>query len=94
MRMSHAWSQAGWTSRETLQQSETVTAPRHTELEVVELLTESGRWPAGTVGTVIEASDTAALIEIADNRGHAIDFVSLPHDALASVEAGAARAAS
>lgn len=94
MRMFRAWFQAGWTSREALRQSETVTAPRHTELEVVELLTQSGRWPAGTVGTVIEASATLVLIEIADNRGHAIDFVSLPHDALASVEAGAARAAS
>jgi hypothetical protein len=72
----------------------TVTAPRHTESDVVELLTESGRWPAGTVGTVIEASATSALVEIADDRGHAIDFVSLPHDALAPVQAGAARAAS
>jgi hypothetical protein len=71
-----------------------VTAPRHTELEVVELLTQSGRWPAGTVGAVIEVSTTSALIEIADDRGHAIDFVSLPHDALASVEASTARAAS
>lgn len=65
--------------------------PRHTELEVVELLTQSGRWPAGTVGTLIEASATSALIEIADNRGHAIDFVSLPHDALSSASADAAR---
>jgi hypothetical protein len=68
--------------------------PRHTELEVVELLTESGRWPAGTVGTVIEASDASALVEITDDRGHAIDFVSLPHDALASADANATRAAS
>lgn len=91
--MSRGWSQAGWTSHEALRQSESVTAPRHTELEVVELLTQSGRWPAGTVGTVIEASATSALIEIADSRGHAIDFVSLPHDA-SSAGADAARAAS
>lgn len=71
-----------------------MTARRHTELEVVELLSQSGRWPVGTVGTVIEASDTSALIEIADDRGHAIDFVSLPHDELASAEAGATRASS
>jgi hypothetical protein len=63
-----------------------VTAPRHTELDVVTLLTQSGRWPAGTVGTVVEASDDAALIEITDNCGHAIGFVSLPHDALASAD--------
>ena len=94
MRTSRAWFQAGWTSREALRQSEIVTAPRHNALEVVEFLTESGRWPAGTVGTVIEASASSALVEIADNRGHAIDFVSVPQDALASAEAGAARAAS
>lgn len=94
MRMLRAWFQAGWTSREALRQSEIVTAPRHNELEVVEFLTESGRWPAGTVGTVVEASAASALIEIADNRGRAIDFVSLPHHALASVEAGTTRAAS
>ncbi len=68
--------------------------PPYTELDVVELLAESGRWPAGTVGTVIETSDAAALIEIADDRGHAIDFVSVSHDALASADADAARAAS
>jgi hypothetical protein len=67
---------------------------RHTALEVVELRTQSGRWPAGTVGTVVEASDTAALVEIADDRGHGIDFVSLPHDALAFAGADIARAAS
>jgi len=65
--------------------------PPYTELDVVELLAESGRWPAGTV---IEASDAAALIEIADDRGHAIDFVSVPHDALATADADATRAAS
>lgn len=68
--------------------------PPYTDLDVVELLAESGRWPTGTVGTVIEASAAAALIEIADDRGHAIDFVSVPHDALASAGADAARAAS
>lgn len=68
--------------------------PPYTELDVVELLGESGRWPAGTVGTVIEASDAAALIEVADERGHAIDFVSVPHHTLASADADATRAAS
>jgi len=71
-----------------------MTGPRRTELEVVELRTDAGRWPAGTVGTVLEAGDGAALIEIADDRGHAIDFVSVPYDALASADAGATRAAS
>jgi hypothetical protein len=68
-----------------------MTAPRHTALQVVELLTESGRWPAGTVGTVVASNATSVLIEIVDIRGHANDFVSLPHDALASVDAHASR---
>jgi hypothetical protein len=56
---------------------------RHAILEVVELLADSGRWPAGTTGTVVETDDEQALIEISDDRGHALDFVTIPHDALA-----------
>jgi hypothetical protein len=67
---------------------------RHGVLDVVELITECGRWPAGTVGTVVEADDDSALVEISDDRGHAMDFVSLPHDALASAGGGVSRAAS
>jgi hypothetical protein len=57
---------------------------RHAVLDVVELLVASGRWPAGTVGTVVEANDELALVEINDDRGHALDFVSVPHHALMS----------
>lgn len=67
---------------------------QHAVLDVVELLTEAGRWPAGTVGTVIEADDAVALVEISDERGHASDFVSLPHEALAAGGDRASRAAS
>jgi hypothetical protein len=88
------WSRPGWTSHDRLRQSDVMATRPHTELDVVELLAESGRWPAGTVGTVVEASDAAALIEIADDRGHAIDFVSVPHDALTSLDPDATRAAS
>ncbi len=56
---------------------------RHAVLDVVELLTDSGRWPAGTVGTVVEADDARAMVEISDDRGHGLDFISVPHDALA-----------
>ena len=56
---------------------------RHAVLDVVELLVDSGRWRAGTVGTVVEANDELALIEISDDRGHALDFISVPHHALA-----------
>lgn len=68
--------------------------PQHAVLDVVEFLTTSGRWPVGTTGTVVEADEQRALVEITDGRGHASDFVSLPHDKLASAEDRSARAAS
>ncbi|CAN5493300.1 hypothetical protein BH20ACT18_BH20ACT18_07470 [soil metagenome] len=71
-----------------------MTEPRHAVLEVVELLTASGRWPAGTTGTVVEVGDQHALVEITDDRGHGSDFVSLPHDKLASADHRSVRAAS
>jgi hypothetical protein len=55
---------------------------RHAVLDVVALLVNSGRWPAGTIGTVVEADDDRALVEISDDRGHGLDFISLPHAAL------------
>lgn len=64
-----------------------MTQARHPVLEVVELLVRSGRWPAGTVGTVVEADDELALVEISDDRGHALDFISLPHHAWRPVPA-------
>jgi hypothetical protein len=67
---------------------------RHIVLDVVQLIADAGRWPAGTVGTVVEADARTVLVEIADERGHALDFVSLPHDALASAGGGVSRAAS
>ncbi len=71
-----------------------MTEPRHAPLEVVEFLTASGRWPACTTGTVVEADNQRALVEITDDRGHASDFVSLPHDKLAPADHRSARAAS
>lgn len=69
-------------------------AHRHFEHDTVQLVIGSGRWPAGTVGTVVESSDAIALIEIADDHGGALDFVSLPHDALTTAGAKAFRATS
>ena len=60
-----------------------MTTAHHQILDVVELRVDSGRWPAGTLGTVVEADSDQALVEISDDRGHGLDFVSLPHDALA-----------
>ena len=56
---------------------------RHAVLDVVELIVDCGRWPAGTVGTVVEADAQRALVEISDDRGHGLDFIAVPHDALA-----------
>jgi hypothetical protein len=51
-------------------------------LDVVEIEVESGRWPAGTQGTIVEMADSAALVEIADDRGHTLDLVELPTSVL------------
>lgn len=72
-----------WTSRDGLRHFLVMHA-RHEELEVVELLTEVGRWPAGTAGTVVKADESTALVEISDDRGHGLDFISVPQDALAA----------
>jgi hypothetical protein len=60
-----------------------MTDKRYEVLDVVELLVDSGRWPTGTLGTVVEADDQRALLEISDDRGHGLDFVAVPHHALA-----------
>jgi hypothetical protein len=62
----------------------TMSQPHHKLLDVVELRTDSGRWPAGTVGTAVEVDDDRVLVEISDDRGHGLDFIALPHHALAA----------
>ena len=48
-------------------------------LDVVRLDAASGRWPRGTEGTVLEVFGTkAALVEIADDRGHTLEELELP----------------
>jgi uncharacterized protein DUF4926 len=51
-------------------------------LDVVELRVVSGRWPAGTVGTVVEVFSDGVMVEIADEQGRGIDFLELPMDAV------------
>ena len=80
---------AEWRSRFTIEDHavwspEATADTRHAILDVVELLVDSGRWPAGMIGTVVEADDQLALIEISDDRGHGLDYVSVPHHALAT----------
>jgi hypothetical protein len=52
-------------------------------LGVVELRVDVGRWPTGTIGVVVEIDPERALVEISDDRGHGLDFIAVPHDALA-----------
>jgi len=55
-------------------------------LDIVELMAASGRWPRGTLGTVLELfGSEAALVEISDDRGHTLDELELPIDALRTV---------
>ena len=55
-------------------------------LDVVELTAASGRWPKGTHGTVLELfGSEAALVEISDDRGHTLEELELPLDALRAV---------
>ena len=52
-------------------------------LDVVELTAASGRWARGTRGTVLEVlGSEAALVEVSDDRGHTLDELELPIDAL------------
>lgn len=52
-------------------------------LDVVELTAASGRLPKGTRGTVLELfGSDAALVEVADDRGHTLDELELPVDVL------------
>jgi hypothetical protein len=62
-------------------------SPEHDlhRLEVVELEAESGRWPVGTRGTIVELADSAALVEIADDRGHTLDLIAIPAHVLRPV---------
>jgi hypothetical protein len=43
----------------------------------VELLDSVERWPAGTMGTVVSERGESKLVEIADERGVTLDYVSV-----------------
>lgn len=52
------------------------------ENDVVELLDPVERWAAGTSGTVVSERGEWKLVEISDERGVALDFVSVPEPRL------------
>ena len=49
------------------------------DLDVVELATEPGRWPEGTVGAIVDVyDDDAAMVEICDAQGRTLDLLGVP----------------
>jgi hypothetical protein len=56
-----------------------MTTVRHAirEHDFVQLLDTVGRWPVGTRGTVVSERGEAKLVEIADEQGIALDYVSV-----------------
>jgi hypothetical protein len=42
----------------------------------------TGQWPAGTTGTVVDERGADKLIEIYNDRGETLDFISQPEDKL------------
>jgi hypothetical protein len=47
------------------------------ENDFVELLDAVGQWPSGSRGTVVSERGESKLVEIADERGVALDYVSV-----------------
>ncbi|MGH2903687.1 MAG: DUF4926 domain-containing protein [Solirubrobacteraceae bacterium] len=41
-----------------------------------------GKWPAGTIGAVVSDYGTHKLVEIADDEGVALDFITVPVEQL------------
>ena len=58
------------------------------ENDVVELtravdkIQGTGQWPAGTIGAVVAEHSEHKMIEIANERGEALDFISQTQDQL------------
>jgi hypothetical protein len=52
------------------------------EVDVVELIDSVGRWPAGTMGTVVHDLGRWKQIEISDEDGVMLDLVSALEDRL------------
>jgi len=52
------------------------------EHDFVELRDGVGRWPAGAKGTVVSDYGDAKLVELADKRGVALDFIQVPESGL------------
>jgi hypothetical protein len=47
------------------------------EIDVVELLESVGRWPVGTIGTVVHDLGEWKQVEISDDHGVMLDLISV-----------------
>ncbi len=52
------------------------------EHDVVSFREAIGKWPAGTTGAVVSDYGEMKLVEIADDRGVALDFIQVPEPRL------------
>jgi Domain of unknown function (DUF4926) len=48
----------------------------------VDKFEDDGQWPAGTTGTVVSDYGDHKMIEISNDRGEALDFVTVPVEKL------------
>ena len=56
------------------------------DLDVVELATDVGRWPVGTIGTIVDIyDDAAAMVEIVATDGCTLDLLDVPYTGLRHV---------
>jgi hypothetical protein len=52
------------------------------ENDIVQLRQQVGPWPAGREGMVVAKKGSLKLVEIADDQGATLDFISVPTDEL------------
>jgi hypothetical protein len=60
----------------------TVSTTSIEELDSVAFLRAEGSWPAGTEGAVVSDYGNQKLVEIANENGEGLDFVTIPNDQL------------
>jgi hypothetical protein len=58
-------------------------------LDVVVLLRDHGDWPAGTSGTIVEAFEDAAFVELVGPDGRTLDILTVPYEDLRLLDSGA-----
>jgi hypothetical protein len=56
--------------------------------DVVELEREFGRWPAGTVGAVVDDFPGGVVVEVVGPRGETLDMLDLPGGHVRVAESG------